>query len=602
MAFAQFRLRLSKGHINWGLPTRVILLFGLLLFSGFAFSQPNPGSDESLGLFRNLAKEAKEAKQSGNYDLSYSSLDSALAVAKLMNDDELVAFAMSELGVVCMYQGRYSDALKLLLSAVLIQERLADSVPMADSYNYIAAVHHAQSDYETAIKYYDKSLAIKERLNEPRSLGILYNNLGSLYEDKGDYEAALEYHSSSINIWEALPDSSWIAVSLRHIGFCQEKQGKFDEALEVYLQAYDMSSKLGTRMNVIRSCMPIGDLYLALNKPAEARQWCDLAYKLSLEESNIYGIKESCWCLYRIHDDLNEPQKALDFYRISLQARDSVFGRERTKELTEQEMRFVFEKEQLADSLQFVKQQAFQERQIQSQRIGLVSVAMALLMLIILAIVVYRGKRKSDHLLLNILPSEIADELKESGSAKATKLDNVTVLFTDFKGFTELSEKMSAEELVSEIHECFTVFDQIMEECGIEKIKTIGDAYMAAGGVPVPKETHAVDAVKAALRIQQFVSARKEERESLGKPFFEMRVGVHSGAVVAGIVGTKKFQYDIWGDTVNTAARLESSGEIGRVNISHSTFELVKNQFECTHRGKVAAKGKGEIDMYFVNK
>lgn len=287
-------MSLTRFHINLNTPIGVGLLLGLLLFSKSVFSQPNQDSGEQLRLFRSLEKDAKEAKQSGDYDLSYYRLDSALAVAKLMNNDELVGFAMSELGVVCMYQGRYSDALKLMLSAVLIQEGLGDSVQVADSYNYIAAVHHAQSDYETAIKYYNKSLAIKERINEPRSLGILYNNLGSLYEDKGDYETALDYHTSSINIWEELTDSSWIAVSLRHIGFCQEKQGKFDNALEVYLQAYDMSSKLGTRMNVIRSSMPIGNLYLALNKPKEARKWCDLAYKLSLEESNIYGIKESC--------------------------------------------------------------------------------------------------------------------------------------------------------------------------------------------------------------------------------------------------------------------------------------------------------------------
>ncbi|MGB0917537.1 MAG: adenylate/guanylate cyclase domain-containing protein [Flavobacteriales bacterium] len=576
------------------------MLVVLMAVSTMVFAHSEADKEALENSFRQLTKQATTAKQAGNYGLSYTRLDSALSVAKELNNDELIAFAQTELGVVFMYQGNYSDALKLMLSAVLIQERLGDSIPIAESYNYIAAVHHAQSDFETAIKYYNKSLAITQGLDNPRSLAVLYNNLGSLYEDKGDYTAGLEYHQKSMTIWEELPDSSWIAVSLRHIGFCQEKQGKLDEALAVYLMSHELSSKLGTRMNVIRSSMPIGNLYLALGQPKQARKWCESAYKLSLEESNIYGIEESCWCLYRIHDGLGEAQKALDFYRLSLQARDSVFGRERTKELTEQEMRFVFEREQLADSLQYVKQEAIAERKIQTQRIGLFSVAVALLMILIIATVVYRAKRRSDHLLLNILPEKIAEELKDNGSAKATNLENVTVLFTDFKGFTELSEKLSAEELVTEIHQCFTVFDQIMEECGIEKIKTIGDAYMAAGGVPIGKASHAIDTVKAALQIQRFIINRAEERKASGKPYFEMRVGVHSGSVVAGIVGTKKFQYDIWGDTVNTAARMESSGEIGKVNVSQSTYELVKEHFKCEHRGKIAAKGKGQIDMYFV--
>lgn len=211
-----------------------------------------------------------------------------------------------------------------------------------------------------------------------------------------------------------------------------------------------------------------------------------------------------------------------------------------------------------------------------------------------------KEKQISENLLLNILPAEVAEELKAKGSADAKQFDEVTVLFTDFKDFTELSEKLTAKELVEEINNCFRVFDQIMETHGIEKIKTIGDSYMCAGGLPVPNKTHAVDVVSASLDIQKFILNRAAERTAVGKEPFQIRIGIHTGPVVAGIVGIKKFAYDIWGDTVNTASRMESSGEVGQINISGTTYELVKDKFNCIHRGKITAKGKGEIDMYFV--
>lgn len=213
---------------------------------------------------------------------------------------------------------------------------------------------------------------------------------------------------------------------------------------------------------------------------------------------------------------------------------------------------------------------------------------------------VEKQKKRSDDLLLNILPEEVAEELKAKGSADAKLIEQVTVLFTDFKGFTKLSEKLSPKELVSEINECFSAFDRIMQKNGVEKIKTIVDSYMAAGGLPTANVTHAFDVVNAALEIQNFMLEHNRKRETEGKLFLDIRIGIHSGSVVAGIVGVKKFAYDIWGDTVNIASRMESSGEPGKVNISAATFELVKNKFICTHRGKITAKGKGDIDMYFV--
>ncbi|MEB2775125.1 adenylate/guanylate cyclase domain-containing protein [Algoriphagus sp. D3-2-R+10] len=211
-------------------------------------------------------------------------------------------------------------------------------------------------------------------------------------------------------------------------------------------------------------------------------------------------------------------------------------------------------------------------------------------------------KEKSDELLLNILPFDIARELKEKGAAESKKYESVTVLFTDFKGFSIIAEQMNAVELVSEIDFCFKEFDRIIQKHGIEKIKTIGDSYMAAGGIPVENKTHPLDVINAAFEIRDFIENHKEKNRLESKPIFELRIGIHTGNIVAGIVGLNKFAYDIWGDTVNLASRMESSSEAGKINISGATYELVKDHFSCTHRGKVLAKNKGEVDMYFVER
>ena len=209
-------------------------------------------------------------------------------------------------------------------------------------------------------------------------------------------------------------------------------------------------------------------------------------------------------------------------------------------------------------------------------------------------------RRKSDRLLLNVLPESIAHELKMNDRVRPLEYGSASVLFTDFVGFTKIAEGLGPQQLIEQLDGCFRRFDQVALRHGLEKIKTIGDSYMAAGGIPAPNRTHAVDCVLAALDIQRVMAEMMDEKRAAKQPFWQSRVGINTGPIVAGVIGREKFSYDVWGDTVNTASRLESSGVANEVNISATTYREVKDFFVCEYRGKVAAKSKGEIDMYFV--
>jgi len=240
-----------------------------------------------------------------------------------------------------------------------------------------------------------------------------------------------------------------------------------------------------------------------------------------------------------------------------------------------------------------------------------VLVALLLLMLLVFGLyrrnnfirrtnlIIEREKNRSEHLLKNILPEETALELMETGKVKAKKFKEVSVLFTDFEGFTQYAESLSPEELVKTVDFYFTNFDKIIEKHGLEKIKTIGDSYMCAAGVPFPMKDHAIRIMLAALEILEFVQETKKNYQSTDAQF-EIRIGINSGSLIAGVVGSKKFAYDIWGDTVNMASRMESCSKIGKINISENTYQLIKDDFSCEERGKIEVKNKGMVPMYFV--
>ncbi len=207
-------------------------------------------------------------------------------------------------------------------------------------------------------------------------------------------------------------------------------------------------------------------------------------------------------------------------------------------------------------------------------------------------------RNKSNKLLHNIFPSEVVKELKETGSVETKEFSMVTLLFTDFQGFTEISSDMHPQQLVSELNDIFKNFDSIIDKHGLEKLKTMGDSYMVGGGLPKENNSHAFDVVSAALEMQKYLAERNKE----SKYKWEMRAGVHSGNVVAGVVGKNKFTYDVWGNTVNIASKMERNGIPGKINVTSQTYELIKDCFECEYHSSINVTGNGKIDMYFVTK
>ncbi len=206
-------------------------------------------------------------------------------------------------------------------------------------------------------------------------------------------------------------------------------------------------------------------------------------------------------------------------------------------------------------------------------------------------------KEKSDKLLHNIFPAEVVRELKQYGIVTPKYYKSVSILFTDFHQFTKITSQLSPESLIHELNDIFTNFDMIIEKLGLEKLKTIGDSYMVCGGLPKITDDHAYKTVLAGLEMQEYLSERNKRADLKWK----MRAGVHSGDAIAGIVGNKKITFDVWGDTVNIASRMETHCEPGKLNISGETYQLINDSFDCEYRGKLDVKGKGKIDMYFVN-
>jgi adenylate cyclase len=509
-----------------------------------------------------------------------------------------------------------------------------------------------QGDFGAALEYYEQAMAVNKELELWHEYVTVINSIGAVYDRMGESEKALEYYNRGFMICEEreletvkielLANMASQESNLHHdsISFRYYKEAAsiiavrndyraptaaivfnflgrlylelnddVDSAEFYILKAMDLTKKIGLKSAESTSLLNMGLIKERKGLKQEAVEDYKAALVIAQEINYPRTVRDVAHRLLERYAEMGEYKSALNMMIILTKAEKRLNSIDNKKAILRHEINAEFEKKRALMELEQQQKEELTQAEIRRQKILRNASLGGLGVTMLFGLVVFnqrnkikKGKAKSDELLLNILPSEVAEELKMNGTAEAKNFDNVSILFTDFKEFTQKSSELSASELVEEINVCFKAFDQIIEKYGIEKIKTIGDAYMAAGGLHIPRTSEPKDVVMAGLEMQVFMSRRKEEREKVGLTSFEMRAGIHTGPVVAGIVGVKKFQYDIWGDTVNTASRMESNGEEGKVNISNNTYELIKgdSSFSFESRGKIDVKGKGEMDMFFV--
>lgn len=529
----------------------------------------------------------------------------AAEVYKQIGDKRGVANMLSNQGAVYFNQGDDEKALELHLQSLSMAEEINDTLRILTALTNIGGIYlNKEATYKEALDYFTRSYKLSLLIKDDYSIGTSAANLGETYYKMGNDSTALIYLRQSEKAYAEQPEN--LPYTLNYIGRVYTRQKKFEEAVVIHTRAFEISKRLDTKLDQTQSLVALAQAYGAKGDRDAAVNTYKQSLGIGITLNALTEMKDAYQGLADNYSLLKEFDSAFKYQNLLLAVKDAIYNAETTKRLGRMQLTFAIEKQESQIDL-LNKDKELQQQEIKRQKMVKYSFIGGFAVMVLFASVFFaqrnrikNAKRRSDELLLNILPEETAEELKETGTAKTKSFESITVLFTDFKNFTIASEKLTPEELVAEINHCYSAFDRIVEKYGIEKIKTIGDSYMCAGGIPVPNHSHPLDVVRAGLEMVKFIEDNKNERIAKGQPYFELRCGIHTGPVVAGIVGIKKFAYDIWGDTVNTASRMESSGGIGRVNISGITYELVKGEFACTYRGKIEAKNKGVIDMYFV--
>lgn len=554
----------------------------------------------------------------------------ALTIFDSLNDKQGQANMLNNIGAIYADKGDFIQALGFYLKSLKFSEELHDSLRIATALNNIGSIYENDPNtYLKSIEYYKRGLEISEKIQYVDGIGVSAQNIGQLYLSMNKHKDALGYYLTSEEAFRGIGENNYLPLSLASIGKIYGLEGNYQKAKQYHEEAIEISTRYSYQVRIAQSLVKLAETEaLFKHYPAAIKNYRE-AERIALAagaKTDLRSVYEGLSDLYARTGDF---KAAYQYQQMFIKVKNDLYKEDTAREL--QKLQFGFEIEKKETQIRLLtKDKALKDLEIEKQTVTRNALMVGLAFLLLLAFFLYSNYKQKDKtskilakqnaeimkqkeeietqkleiekLILNILPNEVAQELRKTGKATPRYYESVTVLFTDFKEFSRIAEVLSAQDLVADLNECFIAFDRIIEEHGLEKIKTIGDAYMCACGIPTSIPDHPLRTVRAALAIQKYIETENEVRRARGSNLWELRIGIHTGPVIAGVVGRKKFAYDIWGNAVNLASRLETNGKEGKVNISESTYYLIKDHFECEYRGKIYAKNIGDVDMYFVEK
>lgn len=549
----------------------------------------------------------------GNYLETLNNWFESLTLYERIDDQTGIANLLNNIAAVYSIQGDDAKSLEYSLRSLKISEKLGDKLRILSALNTIANVYYSKPlTKDTALGYLLRALPLCEEIGDKDSYGVIAENIGEIYFDKKQDDIALSYFNKSIAALGDVPNSCFAYNGIAKIYL---RKGNTEEALKNNRKALDIAEKAGAKLFIMQSYMEMANVYAKKNDFTTALNYFNRSEALGKELNSKSDLKKLYEQMAKTYQKIGDFKNAYSYQAELTNINDSLFNETTEKKLGALQFEFDLEKKQNEINL-LTKDKDLQIVQTKRQKFAKNAFMIGLFLAFTIAVLIFRSyrvkvkthtlvdkqKNEIEHLLLNVLPKEVAKELQLTGRATPKHYQSVSVMFTDFRGFTLLTDHMSPDELVAELDACFIAFDAIIGKHNLEKIKTIGDSYMCAGGIPVEDNLHVLKIVKAGLEIQQYIATNNVRRVENGLEPWYLRIGIHVGPVVAGVVGKMKYAYDIWGSTVNIASRMESNGEPGKVNISSATYELIKDYYECSYRGKISAKNIGEIDMYFIER
>ena len=570
---------------------------------------------EKISILKELAQNHPDPQKKLLYSLEL------IENAKLINSSDYLFLGYLHKGTSLRLKSDLTQALESYFEAANIAANNKIDRDLGLANISIADVYSIMRNHDNAIQYYKIGIDLLKKEGDSLNFANGLSNLGDEYFMNNEYDLAIEHFMESGLIFRKLNSLEGNAFVLGNMGMVYAEQGKDDLAEANINEAINIMEQLELYYPISVYLTYMSDIYLSKNNWNEALNYS----KKSLELADKYSLKEQIsdanLQLSKLYEKSGNFKKSLIHYKNYTAVKDSISDIEKVQKIAELRTDYEISQKQSEVDLLTQKQlnQQFEldllSQQKKNRQNLAIATIIALFLIALIALGLFRRNKyisktkliieeernRSDNLLLNILPEETAKELKEKGKVKAKRFESASVLFTDFKSFTSYSENLTPEKLVKSVDFYFSKFDTIIEKYKLEKIKTAGDSYMCAGGLPFPTKDHAIKITLAAFEIIQFV---EETKNSMNQDIahFDIRVGINTGPVVAGVVGTKKFAYDIWGDTVNVASRMESTSEPGKINIAENTYQLIKDAITCEYRGEIEVKNKGSMKMYFANR